>query len=239
MRKLIYCILILFPVFSFSQNQEITKPHKFAVGLCFSPDYSYRYLQTDNDSLKFIKQIRDTTETADFGFTTGISLLYKLNNRFVIESGLLYSKKGYKNLKTNFTPIDPNDPILPVKLSIYYTYSYLCIPLKLNYVFLDKRLKLFVSAGVSANFFIKERTKIVNEFNNDKTSVTYNEENKAIFTKLNFELLAGLGADYDVNKHFKLRLEPLFRRSLNSITTTDIKGYLCSGGLNFGVYYKF
>ena len=85
---------------------------------------------------------------------------------------------------------------------------------------------------------IKEETKIVNEFSN-RTTVKYVEDNITNFAKLNFELLAGLGADYDINKHFKLRLEPLFRRSINSITTTDIKGYLYSGGLNFGVYYRF
>ena len=237
MKKLILLFLFL-PLLSLGQNQTIAEETKFAVGFCFSPEYSYRYLQTDIDSIKFVKLISDTTETADFGFATGISVLYKLNSRFVIESGLLYSKKGYKNIATKLNAFDPNDPLIPQKISIYYTYSYFSIPLKLNYILLDKRLKLYVSAGISANFFIKGRTKTESEYSG-KTNITYLDADNDKFSKLNVELLAGLGADYDINRHFKLRLEPIFRRSLSPLSDSDIKTYLYSGGLNLGVYYKF
>lgn len=236
MKKLILLFLFL-PLLSLGQNQTI-KETKLAVGLCFSPEYSYRYLQTDIDSIKFVKQISDTTETADFGFATGISVLYKLNSRFVIESGLLYSKKGYKNIATKLNAFNPNDPLIPQKISIYYTYSYFSIPLKLNYILLDKRLKLYVSAGISANFSIKGRTKTESEYSS-KTNIAYLDADNDKFSKLNIELLAGLGADYDINRYFKLRLEPIFRRSLSPLSDSDIKTYLYSGGLNFGVYYKF
>jgi opacity protein-like surface antigen len=237
MKKLFYLFLLL-PLFSLGQNQTNMKDTKFAVGLCFSPDYSYRYLSTDVDAKKFIKEERDTSETPDFGFTAGVSLHYSFNKRFAVESGLLYSKKGYKKTLTKFSAFDPNDPLIPERAVFYSRFDYLCVPVKFNYVFIDKRFKLFVTAGVSANFFIKEETKIVSEFSN-RTTVKYVEDNISDFRKLNLEFLAGIGADYNLNKHFKLRLEPLFRRSINSITTTDIKGYLYSGGLNFGVYYKF
>lgn len=237
MKKLILLFLLM-PLFSLGQNQTNVKETKFAVGLCFSPDYSYRYLSTDVDAKKFITEERDTSETPDFGFTAGVSLHYSFNKRFAVESGLLYSKKGYKKILTNFFAFDPNDPLIPERAVFYSRFDYLCVPVKFNYVFIDKRFKLFVTAGVSANFFIKEETKIVNEFSN-RTTVKYVEDNISDFRKLNLEFLAGIGADYNLNKHFKLRLEPLFRRSINSITTTDIKGYLYSGGLNFGVYYRF
>jgi len=55
---------------------------------------------------------------------------------------------------------------------------------------------------------------------------------------VNFAVLAGIGMDYDFKSKIKFRIEPIYRRSINTIINAPIKGYLYSVGLNIGVYYK-
>ena len=81
---------------------------------------------------------------------------------------------------------------------------------------------------------------------NDNSNVSYGsfvkeygKVSKENYNKVNLQMIAGLGADYDLNKHFKLRIEPYFRRSINSVSNTQIKNYMYSFGTNMAVYYKF
>jgi len=241
LKSIIFTILTLIPLTVFCQSIDTIKVNsnqikKLCIGLNFSPDYCYRTLKTDI-SHQWIADIRESLEIPKFGFTTGVGLIYILSNRINLETALLFSDKGYKTRKTDLIWSEP-DPSLPIKITFIYSYQYLDIPLKANYNIINSKLKLFLSAGVSANIFLTYKQTSIQEFSDGRTEKHTSGSIYNNFSKVNFALLAGLGIDYDLNNKIRFRLEPIYRRSINSIIDAPIKSYLYSAGLNAGIYYK-
>ncbi len=244
MKKIIsIALLILINVAVFSQNKDsltainkikltdTTKTHKWELGGSFSPEYSYRTLKADETS-QTIKEIRDTLEVAKFGYTVGLNLLYRLNNRLTIETGILLSDKGEKTKKTSFTDVPAGQKIM------YYTYKYnyyyLGIPLKANYSITTGKLNLYVTAGVSANIFLTQKTTLITG-HDSKDWERNTTQTKSGFNSVNFAMLAGLGLQYKLNNKINIKVEPLYTRSLTSVINAPVKSYLYSTGINFGI----
>jgi opacity protein-like surface antigen len=99
----------------------------------------------------------------------------------------------------------------------------------------NTKIKLFVSAGISSNLFLAQRTKVSQKFDGGSIESS-SSKTMGGYNVVNFAILAGIGMDYDLNDKIKFRIEPIYRRSLNSIVNAPIKGYLYSAGLNIGVY---
>ena len=236
--KLFLIFLTFFPLTIFCQSTDTTKTKRIAIGLTFSPDYCYRKLSPDATS-QWIADSRDNLEIPKFGFTTGLSLLFQLNKRLTFETGLQYSNKGEKTKSYSLTwntPSGQPDPALPTKNTFIYHYNYLDIPVKVNYNILTKRLKFFVSGGISTNVFLFQKTTSILEYSDGRTET--NNSTGSGLSRINFAVLAGLGINYDLTSRLTFRIEPTYRRSITSIINAPIKGYLYSAGINTGIYFK-
>ena len=234
--KKYFCTLLAFlPLTLFCANSDSTKTRKIEIGITYSPDYCYRTLKPDASS-KWITDIRDTLEIPKLGYTLGANVVYHLNKKISIESGLLFSDKGDKTKKY----VLENSPTgeLPINNTFIYHYFYLDIPLKANYYILTGKVKLFLTAGISTNVFLtKKEISILGYSNMDtkKNSSTVNSE----YSRFNFAVIAGFGMNCKMANKLNLKLEPIYRRSITSITSnTPIKEYLYSIGLNVGIYYN-
>jgi opacity protein-like surface antigen len=234
MKKNIVFILLFLPVLLFCQTKDTAKQDKIQIGIIGSADYCYRSLKADAAS-KWISDMRDTLEIPKLGYTLGISCLYEINKNIKIDVALLYSESGEKTKK--YLLDNNNDIRLPSNNTFIYKYRYLDIPLKVNYYFLNKKLKLYATAGVSANVFLSKKTTSILEYSNFDT-----EKSKSVsstgFSKINFAVLAGAGFNYSVSNKLDIKVEPIYRRSITSIINAPIKEYLYSTGLNFGIYYN-
>lgn len=239
-KPIIIIFLIAMSVSAVAQNNSTNQQKSFVFGFSFSPDYTYRTLKTDIDDMGFI-DMRDELESARFGFTTGLSVKYILNHRWVLESGLQYADRGDK-IETEDTdyifPEDGSDPFVPEKSKSINHYYYLGVPLKANFYLVNKNVKVFLSAGLSFDFFSGSKVKQVYTYEGETIKSSYSEEN-VDFNGINYVGLAGFGVEYAINNKLELRLEPIVRYSFSSLTTyTDIKTYLYSAGINFAVYFR-
>lgn len=239
--KYILASLFLFvSIIGFSQSYKSDLAKRFSFGISFSPDYTYRALKSDVDEFGFI-DMRNERESARFGYTTGLCIRYSLSERWGLESGLLYADRGDKMETTDTDyvfPEDGSDPVIPDKTKTISHYYFLGVPLKANFYVLNKRTKVFLSAGVSTDFFSGSKTKRINTFNGKEEQSSYSEEG-VDFSTVNFVGLAGLGVDFQVNEKVDLRFEPIFRYSFSSLTTyTDLQTHLYSIGINFAVYFQ-
>jgi len=232
MRKLFITILILIPLINFSQQSDSTSTKNLIVGLTFSPDYCYRTLIA-NKSAQWIVDIRDTSETYKFGFTTGLRFVYKLNRRFAIETGLLFSDKGEKTKKLKLVNLSGEMGVAENN----YHYYYIDLPLKFNYTFILKRLKFFISGGVSTNIFLTQKTTSTLEYSDGSTE-TINSSSNSLLSKVNIVALGGFGIDYNFTNRLNCRIEPTYRRSIIPIADTPIKQYQYSFGANVGLFYN-
>ena len=236
--KQILLFLTLLPLVLFGQSADSSQIKRFAFGLNYSPDYSYRILVPE-PQVKLIADLRDSTETPKYGFTTGLNLLFRINKRFTLETGFQYSNKGEMN-DGNIVLIDDIDatkpPLNAPRITAIYSYNYLDIPFKANYYLINKKFKLFLSGGISNNLFISSENKFLFKYPDGNTTTTTGEGPKLL--PINFTLLAGFGLEHQLNKRFSLRLEPIYRRSITSINDAPIRGYLYSAGMNFGFYFS-
>ena len=127
-----------------------------------------------------------------------------------------------------------NDPAIPKNFISRYHYYYLGIPAKLNYYFLNGKIKLYASAGVAADFFVAGKSKTVAEFKDRIEKETRNLDGD--FNQVNIVGLAGLGLETDVLSKLTLRFEPAFRYSFTPIIEPDMKAYYYSAGMNIVLF---
>lgn len=231
-------VFFVFLSISVKSQTEEPKPKKFSFGVNFSPDYSYRRLVLENDPWNFVDS-RNKVDGPQFGFTTGILTDYKFSTRFSIETGIQFSDKGetFKMPIQEFGYPDPLTSEQPKKLFVKYHYYYLGVPLKLNYYFYQKRIRMNVSAGVSTDFFLDAKSKTVMKFS-DRTETYENDESGVDFNNVNLIGLVGFGAETDLFQRIRIRVEPVFRYSLTPMVDDLMKEYLYSAGLNLVLFYQ-
>ncbi len=235
-RFLIVTILLYFSTSVFCQLNT-KRENGLSIGLSFSPDYSFRTLTSDaTSSSNLIVESRDTSKKPCFGFTTGFNLAFILNRKWALEGGLQYSEKGENTNWHNYIWFPPG-PNWPIAGSEANRYIYIDVPIRINYYLYSKRFKLYVIGGVAPNIFLTYKSTFTSLFsdNQKESSTSYSRDN---FNGINLSLMAGLGASYDFSDRFYVKMEPTYRRFLNSITNTPVKSFLFSFGLNTGIYYK-
>ncbi|MEA3497335.1 MAG: hypothetical protein U9R42_15010, partial [Bacteroidota bacterium] len=99
--------------------------------------------------------------------------------------------------------------------------------------------KIFVSLGISTNFFINHKITTYQYFEDNKFEKNTTKNSYYKFNSINFSILVGMGLEYEINELLKLKIEPIYRRSINSIIDAPIKSHLFSIGLGTALYYKF
>ncbi len=234
MKHSIILLLLLLPLISFCETKDTLSDGKIKIGISGSSDYCYRILKSDETS-KWISDVRDTLEIPKFGYTVSVNILYKIKNNIKIEGAILYSNFGEKTKK--YVLNNSNSADLPANSSFLYNYRYLGLPLKINYYFYTKKIKLYATVGLSTNVFLSKKITSVLEYMNLDTKKS-NSISKNGFSKINFLVIAGLGINYSISNKFDIKVEPIYKRSINTIIKAPIKEYLYSAGLNLGFYYN-
>ena len=237
--KLSFTLFTIFPLIVFCQQPDATTKIKLSLGLSFSPDYCYRTLKPDAGS-KWIAEARDTFEIPTFGYTAGLILNLKITKRISLETGLLFSDRGERTKKMTLYPLDTLGQLnstIPTKITYFYHYLYLEIPCKINYCLLNRRMKIFISGGISPSIFLTQRTKSIAEYFDEHTN-TRSTNSNSDFRIFGLSFTGSVGFSYDLTSKFFLTIEPTYRRSIISIVDAPIRGYMYSIGLNTGLYYK-
>jgi len=234
----ILLFLAFIPIVAFSQKPKKVNIKKYSVGFTFSPDFSYRKLNTDiptPTTTDLIKE-RNQTEHPKLGYTSGFNFSIYFNRRFTLEMGLLYADKGHiKSIDGGYSPTNPTSPL---SVDFNYHYLYLDIPIKANYYIIPKK-RLYLIAGLSPNFFIAQKTTSISHYNDGHTSRHTGNLFPTGFNKVNLAFILGIGQTYKLKKNTYIKIEPTYRRYLAPIKDASINEYLYSAGLNAGVYYKF
>ena len=235
-------ILVLLSFTALSQVSKSSSEKKFSIGVAFSPDYSFRRLHSTNEESDFLKDTRNQFESAKFGYTTGLVAKYRLNRSLALESGLKLSDKGenYVMRKEDFVFVDglstEEDPAIPEKYKTNYHFYYLGLPVKLNYIFLERKVNLFVSAGFSTDFFLEGKQSSVFHFEDKVEESSFSMEGD--FKKITFTGLAGFGMETQISRMIHIQFEPIFRYSFTPLVDIPLKEYLYSAGVNLTLLFN-
>jgi hypothetical protein len=237
--KKIFIILAVVPLLSNAQDiKKIEAVKKVSVGFSFSPDYNYRTLKNNDGSSSsdMVIDFRDDVEKGKFGFTTGLNLSIKVSEKVDIQTGLLYSDKGYKTPKREtFFPMPM--PSEPTHYTSNVSFNYIEIPFKVNFISGRGKTRFIAGAGLAANFLIKESERIT-LFYADGKEEKRKQSLTSDYNKFNLLSLISTGIEFKLEKNISLRAEPTFRYGFLKIIDQPVTAHLWNLGLNMSVYYN-
>jgi len=256
----LFSVLLLIGFTSCLYGQEKDKStttdvfRRWQIGINFSPDYDYRILKLSDTSAlgRYTLKERNEGETAKFGFSVGLNLIYNCNKTIGIETGVQFSDKGYqyKMDGSDLTFPDMTDPRSgfiyngssgSVIESLKYTdhFYYFDIPLKVNFNFGNGKVRFISSTGIVTNIFIADKVSTVVHYSNRKTDRYSNKNTHEKFNSINLSPMISLGIDWKISNRQHIKIEPTFRYGVLKIINSQLTGYLWNAGINFGYYFGF
>jgi len=176
--------------------------------------------------------------TEQAGYSLGILVGYRFNNRLSIETGLLWDKKNYYSDgqyfdKSKINSIHPIDKIL----SVDGYCNMFEIPLNLSYYFANRNNHgFFVTTGLSSYLMKKEYYSYEasgyygSPWTNDST---YFNSSKNLFSILQ---ISG-GYEFSIGKNTNIRIEPYVKIPLGGIGIGNMP--ISSMGIYFGISHLF
>lgn len=201
-----------------SPAQAIFKHHKVRIGLSVTPFYSYRNLKAPDDLQGFVNEW-NKIDKAKIGYSAGLNLLFAVKKRIVIETGVQFTDRGYKN-ELDLTFENPTNPVIETAFFKYH-YNYVGIPLKLNLYLLNKKVRLFVSGGINASMLVRSFKNSRLQYN-DGTTIRDRAQSSLDQTNLILSAVAGIGLDIQLIKRLSLRFEPMFSYGFYNSADTPI-----------------
>ena len=245
MKKLLTLIIV------FCSFNAIGQPVS-SFGIALTPTYSYRFLCSENnDNIKNkyvylddlqIKGLLDSVEFSTFNYSVGLKYNLKFK-RLVFTTGLYFLKTGEVEKRTYPTGHFEGSSSHPTVVfdgekdfEFKYSYEYLTIPIKFNYLIVDKNIKVSTGLGINANILINKETKkpdnldqllfvpvLKNEYSQTKDFVT------GIIGEFSIEKELSHGLTVFISPEFYLQMTP-------SLTIEDeLKQYNYHYGLTFGI----
>src|SRR5450432_91962 len=235
----------------------------FSVTPYFSQEFA-GYNLSDDDATAADGQEIENKERNVFSASVGFYLNYKINKRWVIQSGISYSWSssiidstksfavednsgnvqfklntisGYGYLQTT-SPLQPavGDSVLTAKSKSQL--HYLTIPLILSYKIPLNRFSLLVGAGISVNFLTgaSVETEIYgSNFKEDESTIPIKG-----LKNINFGIIIKADLEYHINSTWGINLIPSFKNSLTPINILSaLSAYPYNFGIGAGISYKF
>jgi hypothetical protein len=197
---------------------------KHQLGVTYSTDFTFRLLEADTKSM-WIKEIADSMEAPKYGYATGIHYSHAIGKKTSLTTGAFFTNNGEKT-KNN---VDLQ--------TVNYTnhFYFISIPVRLDYVFISKKVDIYSTFGLSGNFFIQQKTVMRMEDKKDAVQFT----NRTSLSSFNLGAIAGLGMQAKLADHWLFKLETLYKRSVTPVNNDPIKKWLYALGTNFGLFYSF
>ena len=208
------------------------KNDNLSIGFSFTPESAYRTTKAV-DVVGESQLWAAKSEKSKFGFTTGLSLDYRITDRFSFETGMLFSNKGYKD---NLLVREDENDFQGKEMDMHYSFCYLEVPLKVKFYFAELYgFSWYASAGLIPQTFLSKKIKLENGM--DITTIYPDGSVKS--NSINVSTFIGLGLEYGFNPHLFLDVEAGYKHSLVPVNDEALKRYLYSLGLDFTLYYKF
>jgi hypothetical protein len=208
---------------------------KWVLGYYFSPESSFRKLSA-NSNFKKQEGDRNNNEKAKIGFSTGITLGYKISNKIILSSGLYMLNVGEKGA----CPSKDSTSI------VNYTnnYTYLGIPLLLGYKIGSSKFGTTINSGLIVTALVSAQNKGDIYYDDDYyTSGTKKDDDneESPFKIFNLVYIGNVEFNYQLYKKLSLHAGPSIKYFLTSIYKEDhpIKSKPYSLGFQAGVKYHF
>ena len=237
--------------------------NKLSLTSFFSQEF-VGYNLSDNDATAADGREIEKRERNAFSASMGLYLNYRINGKWVIQSGLSYSwstsnidsaksfavkdNSGNVQLKMNTisgygylqyppaVPLNVGDSVLTDKA--YSRIHYLTLPVLLSYRIPLKKFSLLIGAGVSFNMLTSAslETKIYGPNLKEQETVTPIKGMRNLY----YGIILKADLEYHINNRLGVNLMPSFKNSLSPINIhSALSAYPYNFGIGAGISYHF
>jgi hypothetical protein len=249
----------------YSSSSTIVKlrnKHVFSLMPFFSADHitgrfieQYKFDNLDKNDLA-------GREKPDMSFTAGVLAGYQLNKKLSLVSGISYSSSKLSVAGTAVKALQNNNGEYIFKLATSYgfaeirkkgmdpvagdtllvssagiNFSYISLPLMINYDLSDRKLKFSIHGGVAVNIITNEKVEAEYKVQNNSEVETTNKIEG--IKKTFFTLNTGIEAKYELNHTTDISIGPELRYGINAINKgTPVKTYPVNYGLALKLSFK-
>lgn len=203
-KHLLFVICLVFGISM--QAQSVFKHHKVRVGLSLTPFYSYRNLKSPDNFQSVINEF-NKLDKAKVGYSASFNLLFAIQKRIVLETGVWFTDRGYNNDLELLVETPSGETIQ--NLFLKHHNKYVGVPIKLNLYLVNKKVRFFVSGGLNTGMLVASdrRVKIKDAVDGSITRDYIKEKIQS--THLIISAVAGVGLDFYLIKRLSLRFEPM------------------------------
>ena len=236
---------------------------RFSVTPYFSQEFA-GYSLTDNDLTGVNGQEIEERERNVFSASVGFYVNYKINKKWVLQSGISYSwsnsnidsatsyavkdDQGNIQFKVNtisgygyLQPASSTQPSVGDSVYTAKSYSqlhYLTVPLILSYRIPLRRFSLLIGAGGSFNVLTNAQLE-TKTYGNGNPEKEYTVSMLGL-KKVNYGMLVKFDLEYHINSELGIDIMPCFKNTLSPINLeTPVTAYPYNVGLGIGLIYRF
>ncbi len=208
---------------------------KWGYGLIFSPDAVSETNKAPDALVHYKLMIR---------YTAGANIIYNLNKRFGLVSGLWFSERGTSTNDDVGTGASYNG-IPYSKLSIRNSEGYLELPVLLKFSSAaSKRLSFYSTAGLVFSTILYEKYRQQDAGTQISYYWGYTIATFQAYRPMYYLATISTGLAYQLNEKTKITVEPNIKYSLNTLYNTtpaspEYHTHEYSVGIRFGVYRSF
>lgn len=234
----VFLVFCLSSINNFGQSYE---NKRFKIGFSTSFDYCFRNISYagENSIQEITFNAAQENETWRLGFSSGINASYRVSKLISIESGLLYSRKGYRYKdELIYGPQDPRFGFVTNSteqfyLIMKYAFNYFDIPLKCNFNVGLGQHNLIFGAGLVNSFLINSwKNGMLVGSVNGKTSQSRVPVGIPVY-RYSFAPLVNSGIDFQISQKSSLRIDLNAQYQLKRLYNDFLNYNLWSAGLNF------
>lgn len=223
------------PLFAFSQSPILTRK-KFSMGISFEASYVNHMLNYDR-SVKSTVDRFAVNEKGKIGGTIGFNLDYAITSTISVGTGLLIADRGYGTKKMPLIWASSQD-FYPTHSKTVVTSYFVEIPLTFKYRVTIATARLYVIGGPSIGHMFYRKTTVFAYIGKARNKTVSNKIGDG-YTNRMVSINMGIGADVPLFHRLNLCIEPVYRRSLTSLTQhPDAERYYQSIGLNTVIFFK-
>ena len=222
MKKLILLLICILPAGLSAQKKssDINRLENVYAGIHWGPDFMFLKNEGNTDKTNYNYQSK-------YSQTLGLEIAKVLNDRFLFSTGINFSRRSYTRADVCLTCDVDYTPFSQFHI------SYTEIPLSMSYIFVNERMDVLGTIGLTNGF----RRKVAQEIVSYRGDIeTFNSAND--FTPYLLSMQAGIGFNYTINTNLFWGMNVLYKQPLNKFSERPELAFY-SVGFNTAFYYKF
>jgi hypothetical protein len=236
-------LTVLFSLFNallFAQNKKIS------FGISVNPNYSYRYLYSDDAALK---TTFDAIDVGKFSYSAGVFGEKEINNSVRFRVGVNFMNTGFGTKKTDFSSWgsqnpqggwfpqnpDPNDPIAGC-----FIFNDLKIELPIDIqLFINKNKSFFIDLGISPLLNLDSYTTFKAYFADGRISSYNTSNNDPNAKKIALAAQFGIGYTFKLSQKLSMEIQPRCQSFLATLPNSRSKSSIIPYNLGLQMGLKF